>query len=255
MTDPHNEAPMAEDSIISHLIELRARLLRAVFAVLVVVLALLPFANHLYRWLALPLLERMPEGTSMIAIDVISPFLAPLKLTAFVGLVVAMPFVLYQLWAFVAPGLYKHEKRLAKPLLVSATLLFYAGCAFAYFIVMPMAFRFLTAVGPEGVAMMTDINSYLNFVLMMFLAFGLAFEVPVAVVLLCALGVVNPNKLGEFRGYVVVAAFIIGAILTPPDIISQTMLAIPMWFLYEIGVLVAKSVVRGQQKPTEVTDS
>jgi sec-independent protein translocase protein TatC len=225
---------------LAHLIELRERLLKAVAAVGVLFLAGLPFANRIYGLLAQPLLAKMPAGTKMIAIEVASPFLTPLKLTFFAALVLAMPYVLYQAWSFVAPGLYRHEKRLAVPLLVSAVALFYTGCAFAYFLVLPAVFGFLQAVAPAGVAVMTDISQYLDFVLVLFLAFGLCFEVPVAVVILVLLGWVTPAQLREARSYVIVGAFVIAAVLTPPDVVSQLMLAIPMCILYEIGILAAR---------------
>ena len=225
---------------LAHLIELRERLLKAVAAIGVLFLAGIPFANRIYAALAQPLLDKMPAGTKMIAIEVASPFLTPLKLTFFAALVVAMPFVLYQAWAFVAPGLYRHEKRLAVPLLVSAVALFYTGCAFAYFLVLPAVFGFLQAVAPVGVAVMTDISQYLDFVLVLFLAFGLCFEVPVAVVILVLLGWVTPAQLREARSYVIVGAFVIAAVLTPPDVVSQLLLAIPMCILYEIGILASR---------------
>lgn len=229
-----------EESFVSHLVELRARLLRAVVAVLVVFLALLPFAQWLYRQIAEPLLAVLPEGGQIIAIDVASPFFAPIKLTFVVALMLAMPAVIYQAWAFVAPGLYQHEQRLARPLLYSAALLFYAGCAFAWFFVLPTVFAFLSAVTPEGVAMMTDISRYLDFVLVIFLAFGFCFEVPVAVVILRSLGWVDDAQLREARPYVIVGAFVIAAILTPPDVVSQLLLAIPMCLLYELGMVAAR---------------
>lgn len=225
---------------LAHLIELRERLLRAVVAVGVLFFAGIPFANRIYALLAQPLLAKMPAGTQMIAIEVASPFLTPLKLTFFLALILAMPYVLYQAWSFVAPGLYRHEKRLAVPLLVSAVALFYTGCAFAYFLVLPAVFGFLQAVAPSGVAVMTDISQYLDFVLVLFLAFGLCFEVPVAVVILVLLGWVTPPQLRESRPYVIVGAFVIAAVLTPPDIVSQLLLAIPMCVLYEIGILAAR---------------
>lgn len=225
---------------LAHLIELRERLLRAVIAVGLLFLAGIPFANRIYALLAQPLLEKMPAGTKMIAIEVASPFLTPLKLTFFAALILAMPYVLYQAWSFVAPGLYRHERRLAVPLLVSAVGLFYTGCAFAYFLVLPAVFGFLQAVAPVGVAVMTDISQYLDFVLVLFLAFGLCFEVPVAVVILVLLGWVTPAQLREARSYVIVGAFVIAAILTPPDVVSQLLLAIPMCILYEIGILAAR---------------
>lgn len=243
MSEPDAESEKGE-SLISHLIELRARLLRAIAAVLVVFLALVPVAKPLYTLMAKPLLSRLPEHSTMVAIDVVTPFLVPIKLAFFAAVVIAMPMVLYQLWAFVAPGLYKHEKRLAMPLLVSATLLFYLGCAFAYFLVLPTVFAFLVGVAPEGVSMMTDLSHYLDFVLALFLAFGLCFEIPVAIVILVALGVVSPAQLTKNRPYVIVGAFVVAAVLTPPDAFSQIMLAVPMCALYEIGVIAARMVTR-----------
>ena len=231
-----------EGSLLDHLIELRARLLRAVAGLLLLFVALLPFANRLYAWLAQPLLDKLPKGGQLIAVEVASPFFAPLKLAFFVAIVVAMPWLLYQLWAFVAPGLYKREKRLALPLLVSALTLFYAGCAFAYFIVLPAVFTFLNKVTPAGVAMMTDINAYLDFVLVIFLAFGLSFELPVALVILVLLGWVTPTQLREWRGYAIVGIFVVAAVITPPDVVSQLLLAIPMVVLYELGILAARAV-------------
>ncbi len=233
-----------EQSLIGHLVELRSRLLRAVLAVLAVFLVLVPFANRIYTLLAEPLRAKLPDGTQMIAIDVASPFLTPIKLAFFVALVLAMPVLLYQLWAFVAPGLYQHEQRLARPLLASAVALFYSGCAFAYFLVLPAVFAFLTSIAPEGVAVMTDISRYLDFVLVLFLAFGFSFEVPVAVVILVLLGWVDIAQLRAVRGYVVVGAFVVAAIITPPDVVSQLMLAIPMCLLYEAGIVAAHLLVR-----------
>ncbi len=231
-----------EQSLIAHLVELRTRLLRAILVLLLVFLALAPFANRLYHLLAEPVLAQLPAGTSMVAVDVTTPFLTPLKLSFFVAVLVTMPWLLYQMWAFVAPGLYRHEQKLATPLLASSVLLFYAGCAFAYFIVLPAVFAFLTAVAPEGVAVMPDINHYLDFVLVLFFAFGVCFEIPVAVVILVALGVVDVARLRRARPYVIVGAFVAGAVLTPPDVISQILLAIPVWILYEIGILCARSI-------------
>lgn len=233
-----------EQSFISHLVELRERLLKAVAAVMLVLLALLPFANKLYGWLALPLIRHLPQGGTMIATEVASPFLTPLKLAFFVALFIAIPFVLYQLWAFVAPGLYRHEKRLAVPILMSSVLLFYLGCAFAYFFVLPAVFTFMTHIAPAGVAVMPDIGHYLSFVLGLFLAFGLCFEVPVVLVILVALGVVTTEQLAESRRYAIVGSFVVAAVLTPPDVLSQTMLAIPMCLLYEIGIIGARALTR-----------
>ena len=234
----------AERPLIAHLLELRSRLLRGAAGLLLVLLALLPFANTLYAWLAQPLLEKLPAGGQLIATEVASPFFAPLKLAFFVAVVLAMPWLLYQAWAFVAPGLYRREKRLALPLLSSALLLFYAGCAFAFFLVLPAVFGFMAKVTPDGVAMMTDINAYLDFVLVLFLAFGLAFELPVAMLVLVLLGWVSPAQLREGRGYAIVGIFVVAAIVTPPDVISQLMLAIPMCLLYEAGILAAVMLSR-----------
>ena len=226
-----------EESLMGHLLELRSRLLKGVVAVLLVFVGLLPFANRLYGLFAEPLLSKLPAGGQLIATEVASPFFTPVKLAFFAALMLAMPVLLYQAWAFVAPGLYQHEKRLAKPLLAAAVLLFYTGCAFAWFLVLPTVFGFLAAVTPEGVAMMTDISKYLDFVLVIFLAFGLSFELPVAVVVLVLLGVVSPAQLREARGYVVVGVFILAAVITPPDVVSQLLLAIPMCLLYELGIV------------------
>ncbi|SHE50232.1 twin-arginine translocase subunit TatC [Thermomonas hydrothermalis] len=226
--------------LISHLLELRMRLLRGLWGFGLVLLLLLPFANRLYAWLAQPLLAKLPKGGQLIATQVAAPFFTPMKLALVTALMLAMPWLLYQLWAFVAPGLYRREKRLALPLLVSALLLFYAGCAFAYFLVLPTVFGFLARITPEGVAMMTDISAYLDFVLVLFLAFGLAFELPVALVILALLGWVTPDQLREGRGYAIVGIFIIAAVVTPPDVISQLLLAIPMCLLYEAGILAAR---------------
>jgi len=232
------------NSLIAHLIELRGRVLKAVVSVFVVFLCLVYFAQDLYHWLATPLLETLPENAQMIATDVASPFFAPFKLTMVLSFFIAIPVVLYQIWGFVAPGLYKNEKRLVVPLLVSSTLLFYLGMAFAYYVVFPLAFSFFTSVAPEGVVINTDISSYLNFVLKIFFAFGLAFEIPVAVVLMCWTGVTTPDALRAKRPYVIVGVFVLGMLLTPPDIISQTLLAIPMWILYEFGIVVGSIYTR-----------
>jgi sec-independent protein translocase protein TatC len=225
-------------SLVEHLIELRSRLLRGVVGLLVVFVCLFPFAQDLYTWLAQPLLAKMPAGTSMIATGVVTPFFVPVKVTGLAALLVALPWVLYQVWAFVAPGLYAHEKRWVGPLVVASTLLFFVGMAFAYYAVLPMVFGFITGFAPEGVAVMTDIAAYFDFVLGLFIAFGVTFEVPVLVVVLIAAGIVTPAKLREWRPYVIVGAFVIGAIFTPPDVISQLMMAIPLWILYELGIVV-----------------
>lgn len=237
-----------ELSLLDHLVELRSRLLRAVAAIIVVLLVLAPFARQIYSALAKPLVRHLPEGASMIAIDVASPFLTPFKLVLILAVLIAMPFVLYQLWAFVAPGLYRNEQRLARPLLGMAVGLFYAGCAFAYFVVFPVVFAFFASMAPEGVAMMTDINRYLDFVLTLFIAFGLAFQVPVATIILVALGITTPEALGRMRGYVVVGAFTVAMLLTPPDMISQTLLALPVLLLYELGIIAARVLVRRRGK-------
>ncbi|NHI00991.1 MULTISPECIES: twin-arginine translocase subunit TatC [Oceanimonas] len=244
----------SQQPLISHLVELRSRLLRAFAAVLVVFLGLVYFANDIYTLLATPLLKQLPEGASMIATGVATPFLTPIKLTLIVSFFAAIPIVLYQVWAFIAPGLYKHEKRLIAPLVFSSALLFYAGAAFAYFVVFPLAFGFFTSMAPEGVTIATDIASYLDFVLGLFIAFGIAFEIPIATILLCWTGVTTPRELAAKRPYVVVIVFIVGMLLTPPDVISQTLLAIPMWLLFEIGVFFGRFYVReekdDEQEPT-----
>ncbi|MBK8958087.1 MAG: twin-arginine translocase subunit TatC [Proteobacteria bacterium] len=240
-----------EQTFISHLIELRSRLLRAIACVGVVLLCMLPFQNQIYSWLAAPLLAKMPGGTSMIATEVASSFYAPFVLTAFAALFVSIPFVFYQAWAFVAPGLYLNERRLALPLLISSTALFYIGVAFCYYVVFPLAFGFFTTTAPEGVTVMTDISKYLDFVIKMFLAFGFAFEVPVATFLVVRTGMISAADLAEKRRYVIVAAFTAGAILTPPDVFSQCMLSIPIWMLYEVGLLFARYVVKSEEEPNE----
>lgn len=227
-----------------HLIELRSRLLRIVYVIGGIFLLMVPFANELYAMLAEPLLETMPEGTSMIATEVASPFLTPFKFTMVLAVFVGMPAVLYQIWGFIAPGLYDHEKKMMAPLLVASSLLFYAGVLFAYLVVFPLIFAFLVAVAPEGVAVMTDISRYLDFVLKLFFAFGFAFEVPVATILLVWSGAVEPDQLAAKRPYIIVAAFVLGMLLTPPDIISQTLLALPMWMLFEVGVFFSRRFVR-----------
>lgn len=225
-----------EQGFLSHLVELRDRLLKAILAVGVLFLCLFAFSNDIYNWLAQPLLKYLPDG-KMIAIDVAAPFFIPFKLTLMLCVFLAIPWILYQAWAFVAPGLYNHEKKLVFPMLVSSTLLFYLGVAFAYFVVFPIVFGFFVGVAPAGVEVNTDIARYLDFVITLFFAFGIAFEVPVATVLVVAVGITTPEQLRKIRPYIIVAAFIIGMFLTPPDVISQTLLAIPMWLLYEIGIV------------------
>lgn len=235
--------------LITHLVELRNRLLRAVICVLVVFAVLVYWANDIYSLLASPLTERLPEGATMIATNVATPFFTPIKLTIIVAVFLSVPYILYQIWAFVAPALYRQEKRLVYPLMVSSTLLFYLGVAFAYYVVFPLVFGFLTSTAPEGVTMATDISSYLDFVLTIFLAFGICFEVPVAIILLCWAGITTPQDLTAKRPYIIVAAFVIGMLLTPPDIFSQTLLAIPMIILFELGVLVARFYVPKDEQP------
>ena len=237
-----NQNPQAEMGFISHLIELRDRLLRSVIAVGVLFAVMFPFANKIYTFLAEPLMRHLPEGSSMIAIDVASPFLTPFKLVLMLSVVLAIPYLLHQLWSFIAPGLYQHEKRLAMPLLASSVILFYVGMAFAYFVVFPLVFGFFTSVTPEGVTVMTDINRYLDFVLMMFLAFGIAFEVPVATILVVMVGITTPEKLARMRPYIIVGAFVVGMLLTPPDVVSQVLLAIPMWILFETGLWASRYI-------------
>lgn len=235
---------MSDSPLLNHLLELRKRLLRAVLAILLVFGALAAFAKDIYQLLAEPLIANLPIGSSMIATGVAAPFITPFKLTLVVAIVLAVPFLLWQLWAFIAPGLYRNEKRLTAPLLISSTLLFYAGIAFAYYVVLPLALGFFANAAPEGVLVATDISSYLDFVLAIFLAFGVAFEVPVVIILLCWSGMTTVASLRAKRAYIIVAAFFVGMILTPPDIISQTLLAIPMWLLFELGLVLAGLYVK-----------
>ncbi|MEE9492735.1 MAG: twin-arginine translocase subunit TatC [Gammaproteobacteria bacterium] len=253
MTQDKNDLPDHDDELpfVSHLIELRDRLLRIVVVVIVLFLGMTPFANKLFAALAGPLMAHLPENSSMVAIDVASPFFTPFKLTLVVAIFITMPFILYQAWAFIAPGLYKHERRKVVPLLASSTFLFYLGAAFAYFVVFPLVFGFLTNAAPEGVSVMTDISRYLDFVLTLFFAFGFAFEVPIAVVILVWTGATTPQMLRSKRPYIIVAAFVIGMFLTPPDIISQTLLAIPMWFLFEVGVFMADRFIHKEDEDDE----
>jgi sec-independent protein translocase protein TatC len=227
------------DTFISHLIELRDRLLRSILAVTVVFLCLFPWAGDIYALLALPMLKALPQGGQMIATEVTTPFFVPMKVTMMAAIVIVLPFILYQFWAFVAPGLYANEKRLVGPLIIASTFLFLCGMAFAYFLVFPVVFGFIIGIAPQGVAVMTDIGKYMDFVLTMFVAFGITFEVPVVVVLLVKTGMVSVVQLKQVRPYAIVGAFIIGAIFTPPDVVSQIMLAVPLWLLYELGIVVA----------------
>ena len=246
---------LAEGSLISHLLELRDRLLRSMAAIGIAFLPCVFYSNDIFSFVAQPLLAKLPPGSNLIATGVMSPFTTPFKLSFFVALLVAMPFVIYQLWAFVAPGLYRHERRFAVPLLLSAIVLFYVGVAFAYYFVFPVMFDFFTRTTPKGVAMMTDINNYLDFVLTMVFCFGVAFEVPVAVVLLVVMGIVPIAKLKQNRGYVLIGIFILAALLTPPDAISQCSLAIPMYLLYEGGILMARILSRMRASETAEKDA
>lgn len=239
------------ESFVSHLIELRNRLLRAVMGLVAVFVALFPFSGRIYSLLAAPLLAKLPQGAHMIATAVTTPFFVPMKVTMLAAFLLSLPWILYQLWAFVAPGLYAHEKRLLMPLMVSALILFFIGMSFAYFVVFPVVFGFIIGSTPEGVAVMTDIAEYLDFIIGMFMAFGFAFEVPIAVILMVLMGWVNIQQLKEARAYVVVSAFVIGAIFTPPDIVSQFMLAVPLWMLYEIGLFTARWLPVSQDSVSE----
>lgn len=233
-----------EESLMGHLLELRSRLLKGVLAVIVVFVALLPFANQIYARLTAPLSAVLPAGTQLVAIEVASPFFIPIKVAFFVAVMLSMPALIYQAWAFVAPGLYEKEKRLARPLLVAAIALFYVGCVFAYYLVLPTVFAFLAASPPDNVLWTPDISEVLSFLLVIFLAFGLSFEMPVAVMVLVLLKVVTPAQLREARGYVIVGVFVLAAIITPPDVVSQIMLAVPMWLLYELGILAGVMLAR-----------
>ena len=255
MADVNQSPEPQEATFISHLLELRDRLLRAVGAVLLLFLVAAPFANTLYEYLAAPLMSALPEGNTMISTEPHGPFFVPFKFAFAFATAVAMPYLLYQLWAFVAPGLYDSEKRLAVPLLISSSGLFYLGILFAYFIVFPVIFAFFTSTAPEGVAVMTDINAYLSFVLKLFFAFGLAFEVPVATVLMVRMGVTTTASLAAKRPYIIVGAFVVGMLLTPPDLFSQTMLAIPVWILFEAGLYVSKMIKpRESEDPSDISD-
>ncbi len=239
---------LAEGTLVSHLLELRDRLIRCVIAVGIAFVPCMSFSNQIFSYVAEPLIKKLPHGASLIATGVMSPFTTPFKASFFVAVLAAMPFVLYQLWAFVAPGLYRHEKRFAVPLLVSSIILFYVGVAFAYFFVFPVMFQFFASTTPKGVAMMTDISSYLDFVMRMFFAFGVAFEVPIAVVLLVITGLVSLQKMKSSRGYVLIGVFIIAAFVTPPDAVSQSIMAIPMYALYEGGIFMAR-ILSGMRRP------
>jgi sec-independent protein translocase protein TatC len=240
--NPEVEPEDQAQPLVAHLSELRDRLLRSILAVLLIFCALFAFANDIYSFVSEPLRELLPEGATMIATEVASPFLTPFKLTMVTAVFIAMPYVLFQLWTFVAPGMYRHEKRLAIPLMASSVLLFYAGAAFAYYVVFPLVFGFFTSVGPGDVTIMTDINRYLDFVLKLFFAFGLAFEIPIAAVIVIKAGIITADELAKKRPYIVVGCFVLGMLLTPPDIISQALLAIPMWILFEVGVIFGRII-------------
>jgi sec-independent protein translocase protein TatC len=246
VTDASDDVPQP---LVAHLTELRDRLLKALLAILVAFIGLFPFANNIYTFISEPLRALLPEGSSMIATEVASPFLTPFKLTLVLAIFVAVPVILYQVWAFVAPGMYRNEKRIAFPLLASSVVLFYTGAAFAYFVVFPLIFAFFTSVGPTDVAVMTDINRYLDFVLKLFFAFGIAFEVPIAAVILIWSGITSADALAQKRPYIVVGCFVFGMLLTPPDVISQSLLAIPMWLLFEVGVFFGRAVDRSKESP------
>ena len=241
---------LQEDTLLSHLIELRSRLLKAGSAVLVFFVVLAPFSDVVFKQVALPLMQKLPEGSTMIATQVASPFLTPFKTTMFAALFLAMPVVLFQLWSFAAPGLYKKEKKFAMPLLVSSVGLFYLGAAFAYVVVFPLMFGFFTSAAPAGVSVMTDISSYLDFVLVLFFAFGMAFEVPIATVMLVWSGLTSIETLEKNRAYVFLGAFIVGMLITPPDVISQTLLAVPVYLLYECGILLSKVIKNKDNEET-----
>ncbi|MEJ6612069.1 MAG: twin-arginine translocase subunit TatC [Porticoccus sp.] len=236
------DTPSSKQPIVAHLLEMRNRLLQCIVVIFIIFLGLFAYSNELYIYISEPLTIHLPATSSMIATDVTSPFLTPFKLVLVLSVFAAMPFILYQIWAFVAPGLYQREKKIVVPLFLSSVALFYGGMAFAYHIVFPLIFTFFTSVSPEGVLVMTDIRSYLDFILKLFFAFGLSFEIPIAIVILSWMGLVNPTQLAKRRPYVFVICFVLGMLLTPPDIISQTLLAIPMWLLFELGIAFSKII-------------
>ena len=247
--DGDKKENLVEGTLLSHLVELRDRLMRSLIAVGIVAVPCLYFANDLFSWVTEPLRATLPAGTTMIATSVVAPFMTPFKLGLLAAVFFAMPYILYQLWAFVAPGLYRHERRFALPLLFSSIVLFYVGAAFAYFVVFPVMFQFFVSTTPAGVAMMTDMTQYLDFVVLLFFAFGLAFEIPIATVLLAKTGLVSTESLGGKRGFVLLGIFVVAAFLTPPDPVSQTMMAVPMYLLYEGGILLARLLVRRAPPP------
>jgi sec-independent protein translocase protein TatC len=242
MSEQNSSPADKQDSLVSHLVELRDRLIKVLLGIVVVVLGLFPFANQLYSFMAEPLLKHLPAQSTMVAIDVASPFLTPFKLVMLAAVVVTIPWILYQAWAFVAPGLYKHERKWVLPLLASSSILFYVGMMFAYYVVFPLVFGFFTSTTPEGVSVMTDISRYLDFVTKMFIAFGAAFEVPVLTFVLIVTGVTTAEALASARSYVIVGAFVVGMLLTPPDVISQVLLAVPVWLLFELGLVMSRFV-------------
>lgn len=250
-----NETEDQPKPLVAHLTELRDKLLRSLLAILIVFICLFPFANEIYAFVSEPLRSILPEGATMIATDVASPFLTPFKLTMVAAVFLAIPYVLYQVWSFIAPGMYRHEKRLAIPLLVSSVALFYSGAAFAYFVVFPLIFAFFTSVGPTDVTIMTDINRYLDFVLKLFFAFGLAFEIPIAVVISIWAGITTPEGLIKKRPYIIVGCFVFAMLLTPPDVISQALLAVPMWALFEVGVFFGRLIQREKTEQDNDTDT
>lgn len=245
---------MPEQSLMGHLIELRDRLLHIVLSVLILFIALFAFSEEIFSFAAQPLLDLMPEGTTMIATGVTSPFLVPFKLVLLLSVLLAIPYILHQIWGFIAPGLYSHEKNLVVPLLVSSVFLFYCGVAFAYYVIFPILFGFFIGISPAGVLVMTDIGQYLDFIMAIFFAFGIAFEVPVATFLLIASGVTTVEKLAEKRAYIIIGAFVVGMLLTPPDIISQSLLAVPMWILFELGLVMSRLFIKKKDDATENTE-
>lgn len=257
MTQPSNDSAANNQTLIGHLLELRQRLLRVVALVLGIFIFLMVTRSyrHIYDWIAAPLMDALPEGTSMIATHVTSPLLVPMQLAFYVSLFIGMPYILHQLWAFVSPGLYRREQRLTLPLLTSSILLFYAGCAFAYFAIFPVLFGFFTSVAPDGVAVMTEIGSYLSFVIALFIAFGVTFELPVFIYLLVASGIVSREAIADKRRFVIVGCFVVAMFLTPPDVFSQTLMAIPMYLLFEIGLLASRLAKPGDDNDGNDADT
>ena len=250
-----DEKDEKEQTLMDHLLELRDRLLHMVLAILIVFIALFSFSEDIFTIAAQPLLALMPEGTSMIATGVTSPFLVPFKLVLLLSVLLTIPYLLHQMWAFIAPGLYRHEKRMATPILISSVVLFYCGVAFAYFVIFPILFGFFIGIAPEGVAVMTDIGQYLDFIIAIFLAFGIAFEVPVATFLLIAAGVTSADKLADKRPYIIIGAFVIGMLLTPPDVISQSLLAIPIWLLFELGLIASRLFLKDKSEENVIMEN